>query len=513
MLQPDTAVAEPRADSKWLILSVLAAALFMINLDVTIVNVALPGIMDGLEASLADGEWVLNIYILVFAVLLITMGRLGDIYGRRKLFIAGLVVFTGASLLCGLAPGIEWLIAARALQAGGGAAMMPATLSILNVTFHGGQRGLAMGIWGASAGAAAALGPVIGGALVEGFGWQWVFLVNLPIGIGALAAARRLIPESKAPGAGRALDIPGILAALVVLGALTYALVEGQAFGWTSPLVIGLFIVSLISLVSFIAIEARSRAPLIDLGLFRKPSFSAGNVLGLLSMFCLVGAVFLSVMYLQLVREFSPLTAGLMLLPLPLGLTAVSPLAGRAADYIPMRWIMAGGALLVAGAFYLLGRLGLDTGAVMIMLPLGLAGLGLGLLTAPLTAAVMGSAPLEWSGAASGVLTTMRQVGAVLGVAALGAVLQFRLVENLRGFFDGVPFMPQSAKDAILEGVSRGGMSGAAFQDAPSFLHDLIAQVMREQFVGAISSAMTVAMFVAAAGAIVALFIDYRPVK
>ncbi len=503
----------PRTHHKWLVLAVLSAALFMINLDVTIVNIALPGIMDGLAASLADAEWVLNIYVLVFAVFLITMGRLGDIFGRRKLFISGLAIFTAASLLCGLATGIEWLVAARALQAAGGAAMMPATLSILNVIFHGGQRGLAMGIWGASAGAAAALGPIIGGILVGSLGWQWVFLVNIPIGLAALVAAKKLVPESVEPGAGRRIDVPGIVSASAGLGALTYALVEGQAYGWTSPLIIGLFIFSLLAFVGFVIIEAKSPAPLIELSLFRNVTFTSGNFLGLLLMFCLVGAIFLTVMYLQLVREFSPMTTGLLLLPLPLALMIVSPLAGRLADHIPMRWVMVTGMLLVVAAFFFMRQFDLETGTWAIILPLAAAGVGMGMVMAPLGAVVMGSAPVAKSGAASGVLTTMRQVGAITGISVLGAVLQFQLVANLWEFFLHIPFMPQSAKDAMLEAVSRGGMSGVVLEDTPSFLQDLIAQVMREEFVGALSAAMTVAMVVAVAGAVTALFIGYKPVK
>ncbi|PPD58768.1 DHA2 family efflux MFS transporter permease subunit [Dehalogenimonas etheniformans] len=499
--------------SKWLILAVLSAALFMINLDVTIVNIALPDIMDKLSASLADGEWILNAYVLVFAVLLITMGRLGDMFGRKKLFTGGLALFTGASLLCGLAPGIEWLITARVLQAAGGAAMMPATLSILNITFHRGQRGLAMGIWGASAGAAAALGPLIGGLLVGSLGWQWIFLVNLPIGLAALVAARRIIPESSDPDAGKRIDFAGIVTASLALGTLTYALVEGQSFGWTSPVILGLFGISLLAGVAFIVAEAKSAAPLIELSLFRNLSFSAGNILGLLLMFCLVGGIFLSVMYLQMVRQFTPMHAGLLVLPLPLALMIISPLAGRLADHVPMRWAMSAGMLIVAGAFFFLKQFGMNTGWVMIALPMAGAGIGLGLVMAPLGTVVMGSAPVANSGAASGVLTTMRQVGATLGISALGAVLQFQLVANLTYLFGYIPFMPQSAKDAMLEAVSKGGMTGASFSDAPSFLQELIGQIMREQFNGAISTAMTVTMFVAAAGAAVALFINYKPSK
>jgi EmrB/QacA subfamily drug resistance transporter len=499
--------------SKWLVLAVLSTALFMINLDVTIVNIALPDIMDKLSASLADAEWVLNVYVMVFAVLLITMGRLGDMFGRKRLFTGGLTVFTISSLLCALAPGIEWLIAARALQAIGGAAMMPATLSILNVTFHGGRRGLAMGIWGASAGAAAALGPLIGGILVTNLGWQWVFLVNLPIGLVALVAAGKIITESKDPGSGENIDVPGIVAASVGLGTMVYTLVEGQSFGWTSPVTIGLFVASVFSFIAFIIIESKSPAPLIELSLFRNISFTAGNVVGLLMMFCLVGMIFLLVMYLQLVRQFSPMHAGLLVLPLPLTLMIISPFAGKLADHIQMRWVMAAGMLIVAGCLYFLRQLGLDTVWWRVVLPLTGTGLGLGLVMAPLGTVVMSSAPVATSGAASGILTTMRQVGATLGVAALGAVLQFQMVANLTNLFSYIPFMPQSAKDAMLEAVSKGGMTGVSFSDAPSFLQDLIGQIMREQFSGAISTAFTVAMLVAVVGGLAALLINYHPQK
>ncbi|MEN8614162.1 DHA2 family efflux MFS transporter permease subunit [Dehalogenimonas sp. THU2] len=504
-------MTEPRKFNKWHVLAVISAALFMINLDVTIVNIALPSIMERLAASLADAEWVLNVYILIFAVLLITMGRLGDIFGRKRLFTGGLVLFTVASLLCGLAPSIEWLIGARALQAIGGAAMMPATLSILNVTFHGGQRGLAMGIWGATAGAAAALGPIIGGLLVGGPGWEWVFLVNLPVGILALAAAVKIVPETKDPGTSRRIDVPGILAASVGLGTLTYALVEGQAFGWTSPLILSLFGVSLAALILFVFIEAGSPTPLIELNLFRNLSFSAGNFLGLIVMFSLVGTIFLSVMYLQAVRDYSPMTTGLIVLPMPLALMVISPIAGRLADYIRMRWLMSAGMLMVALALSLLSQVTPEIDGRMLAWPLGLAGLGLGLVMAPLGAVVMASVPVARSGAASGVLTTMRQTGAVLGIAVLGAVLQFHMVNNLRLFFAGIPFMPQEAKDAIIEGVSKGGMGAVATVNAPSFLQTLIAEVMTEQFTLALSSAMTVAMYVCIGGAVVALFINHRP--
>ncbi|AKG53080.1 hypothetical protein DGWBC_0395 [Dehalogenimonas sp. WBC-2] len=500
-----------RVYNKWAVLVVLATALFMINLDVTIVNIALPSLMDDLSASLADAEWVLNAYVLVFAVLLITLGRLGDLFGRKRFFVGGLILFTSASLLCGLAPSISWLVAARGLQAVGGAAMMPATLSILNVTFQGGQRGMAMGIWGAVAGAASALGPIIGGLLVDGFGWQSVFLVNIPIGLAAVYATLKMVPESREPTASRRIDFPGIVTASVALGSLTYALVEGQAYGWSSPLILGLFGLAAAAMMAFIIIERKAAAPLIDLKLFRNVSFSAGNFLGMLLMFGLIGIVFLLVLYLQVVRGYSAIETGLTVLPMPLTLMVVAPLAGRLTDRINMRFVLSAGMLLVAVALYFLSQITPETTRQALIIPLMIAGMGMGLVMAPLGAVVMASAPVNKSGAASGILTTLRQVGATLGISVLGAVLQFKLVDNLTTFFASIPFMPQSAKDAIIEGVSQGGMGGAVTADAPDYLQALIAQVMSEQFTRALSSAMTVAMFICIGGAAVALLINYHP--
>ena len=508
-----SAVALTRQTNKWAVLIILSTALFMVNLDVTIVNIALPSIMEQLPASLSGAEWVLNAYVLVFAVLLVTLGRMGDIFGRKRLFISGLAVFTAASFACGVAPDIGWLIGSRVVQAIGGAAMMPATLSILNVCFQSGHRGLAIGIWGASAGAAAALGPIIGGLLVGSLGWGWVFLVNIPIGLAAFIAAVKIVPESADPDASRSLDWPGIATATLVLGTLSFALIEGQAFGWTSPLILALFAVALLGAGAFLLVETRARVPLVPVSFFRNISFTAGNILGLIVMFNLVGVIFLSVMYLQAVRDYPPMESGLIILPLPLALMIVSPLAGRLADRLQMRFLLAAGMVMVALGMSFLSQIQPDTPGRAMSWPLGLTGIGLGLVMAPLSSIVMASAPVTRSGTASGILTTMRQTGATLGITVLGAVLQFNMVNNLRIFFERIPFMPQSAKDAILEGVSHHGMGGAVTSEAPEYLKLLIGQVMTEQFTQAAVTAIEVAMWVALVGAAVALAINYHPKK
>ena len=328
---------------KWAILLVICLPLFMMLLDVTIVNIALPHIMSAFNVSLSSIEWVMNIYVLVFAVLLLTLGKLGDLFGRKLLFIIGLGIFTVASLMCGLAPNYTFLLVARGIQAMGGAAMMPATLSILNVEFGESGRGLALGIWGAVAGAANALGPIIGGALVDAYSWHWIFLVNIPVGIIAFIAAIMIVRESTDAKATRYIDIPGVLTASAALFCLTYALVEGQSYGWTSATILSLFTVSVLSFIAFIFIELRTSSPLIQLHLFRNRTFTMGNIIGLVIMFGLIGVIFLLVLFLQIVLGFSAIKAGLTLLPLPLVMMVVAPNAGRLTDKIGGRWLLFAG--------------------------------------------------------------------------------------------------------------------------------------------------------------------------
>jgi EmrB/QacA subfamily drug resistance transporter len=513
-------MSDPRSPnpSKWLVLAVLAVALFMMNLDVTIVNIALPHIMTGLKASLSDAEWVINVYILVFAVSLITMGRLGDIFGRKRFFLMGLVLFTVSSFVCGLAGNIGLLIAARALQGFGGAAMMPATLSLLNVAFKDGQRGQAMGVWGAVSGAASALGPIIGGALVDKFSWGSIFLVNVPFGILALVAGARIIGESTEPNASRRIDWPGILSASVGLFCLTFALVEGQKYGWGSALIVSLFVAAFLGLMLFVIIERRSRAPLIELSLFRKVNFSAGNVLSSLLMFGLIGIIFLLVLFLQAVLGFSAIKTGLVLLPMPVAVMFAAPLAGRVAERSWVRWVLAGGMLLTAIAVYLFAHLSPTTTWQSLVLPLVLAGIGMGLVMAPTNTVVMASAPVEKSGAASGIMTTTRQVGALLGVAVLGAVLQSQLVTNLTRALSNVAGLPAPVKAAIIDAINKGGAtSGMNMAGVPAGAQAEIGQMFAAQFAASLNSAMKVAVIFCLAGAVVALFVrgtstDKQPV-
>lgn len=317
---------------KWWVLIITCVPLFMMLLDATIVNIALPHIMDNFDTCISSAEWVINAYVLAFAVLVITGGKVGDIYGRKLMFLSGIAVFTLSSLLCGLAPSINLLIGARVLQAIGGAMMMPATLSLLNVAFGESGRGMALGIWGAVAGIASALGPIIGGALVDAYSWRLIFLINIPVGIIALIAAIFIISESKDPRAEKRIDVFGILTISAALFCLTFALVEGQKYGWGSGLIVGLFIASFVSFIAFILIERKMPAPLIRLQLFRNPTFSAGNTVGLILMLGLLSILFLLVLFLQIVLGFSAIKTGLILLPMPGVIMIVAPISGRLSD-------------------------------------------------------------------------------------------------------------------------------------------------------------------------------------
>ena len=497
---------------RWWVLVVISIALFMAFLDATIVNIALPHIMDAFSENISSVEWVLNAYVLVFAALLITLGKLGDLFGRKRLFLSGLGLFTVASLLCGISPNNAFLVGARAIQAIGGAAMMPATLSILNVTFSERDRGLALGIWGAVAGAANALGPVIGGVLVDAYSWRLIFLVNLPVGIIALVAGIMIVRESRAPNARRFIDYPGVVASSLALFCLTYALVEGQHYGWSSPTIIGLFAASLIGLIAFILVERRSPSPLMPLGFFRDATFSAGNAIGLLVMFGLLGILFLLSLFLQLVLGFSATKAGLTIIPMPVVMIFVAPVAGKLSDRIGGRWLLFLGMLIAALGIFLMSGLSVATTQQSLILPLAVCGVGMGLVMAPLTAVVMESAPVEESGSAAGILATMRQVGTVLGISVMGALLQNRLVSNLTTELGRLPQIPSVIRDKIVAGLASGSLvtGPANVSSLPAAIRDMMVRLFHEQFALSLNWTMKVSMLVLVFGAFIALFVRAR---
>jgi EmrB/QacA subfamily drug resistance transporter len=495
---------------KWFILGTISVALFMILLDVTIVNIAIPHIMTALKVSLSSIEWVINVYTLVFAVLLLTLGKLGDLFGRRRLFLIGLAIFTLSSLGCSLSPNFTFLLISRGIQAIGGAAMMPATLSILNVEFGQKQRGLALGIWGAVAGAANALGPIIGGALVDAFSWRYIFIINVPIGIAAFIVTILIVRESTDPNANRRIDIPGVIIISLALFCLTYALVEGQKYGWTSATILGLFAVALIGLIVFVIIELKRSSPLAQLRLFRNRTFAAGNVVALVVMVGLIGVIFLLVLFLQLVLGFSAIKAGLTILPLPLVIIAVAPFAGRLTDRIGGRWILFSGTLITAIGMYMMSDLSSGTSEMSLIFPLAICGLGMGLIMAPVTTVVMASTPIQQSGMGAGILSTMRQVGAVMGISVMGAILQSQLVGNVTNALSQIPQLPETIRNQIAQGLTSGGISLGGVNipgNIPGPIQAQLTALFKTEFSNSLNTAMKVGIVILLVGTVASLFV------
>ena len=420
-------VSFPDSPRRWWSLAALAFSLFMIYLDTTVVNVALPAIQADLHVTLAELEWTVNAYTLAFAVLLLSGGKLADLLGRRRIFLAGLVVFTSSSLLCGLATGGAILIAARAVQGAGAALMLPSTLSIISVTFHPRERGTAFGVWAASSGIGAALGPLVGGALVEGIDWRWIFFVNVPVGVVGFVAARVFVPESRDPSLEQRLDLPGLATSGIGLFALTFALVEGNRYGWSSALILGCFVCAGLALAAFVVIEARSRLPMLNLGLFRRGAFAGANVVSLLSFLALFGVFFFVSIYLQRILGYSALETGATFLPMSVLVAISVPIAGKLTDRFGPRWPMTTGMALLALGLLSQSRLGAHSTFWDLLPGLVLAGIGTGFTIAPGNAAVLGNAPDAMAGVASAVVNTFRQTGGALGVAIMGAIVASRI--------------------------------------------------------------------------------------
>jgi EmrB/QacA subfamily drug resistance transporter len=408
---------------KWWTLAAVAFGLFMIMLDNTVVNVALPSMQRALHIDRAELEWVVNAYALTFGVLLLTGGKLADLLGRRRIFIAGLVIFTASSLACGLANGPEVLIASRTIQGIGAALMNPATLSIISATFPPRQRGAAIGIWAGVSAMALAIGPLVGGVLTEKINWSWIFFVNVPIGVIGIAAARIFIDESRDTSQEQALDLPGLVSSAIGLFALTYALISTNHHAWTSGRVLSLFALAALALSVFVVLELRQRLPMLDLSLFRDPTFAGANGVMLLVGLAMFGIFFFNSLFLQNILGYSAIETGATFLPMTVLIILVAPTAGKLSDRIGSRWLMGFGMLLVTGSLLVFSTLDMGSTFWNILPGLLIGGFGMALVMTPTTAAAMGSVPVAKAGVGSAVINSMRQVGGSLGIAVMGAVV------------------------------------------------------------------------------------------
>ena len=420
----------------WLVLVVLTTGFFMILLDTTIVNVAIPAMSTALNTTLDQILWVLNAYILVYAVLLITAGRLGDLFGQRTIFAIGLFVFTVASALCGFSQNPTQLIAARILQGVGGALLTPQTLAILTSIFPPERRGAAFGIWGGVAGLATVAGPTIGGALITYIDWRWIFFINVPIGIAALVATFAIIPDLR-PGRHHGWDLVGILIATTGLFGIVFGLIEGERYQWgqiesypiTIPEVIG---AGAVLIVLFIIWERFQAEPLVPLSLFADRNFAVANWISAAISFGMLSMFLPFTIYLQSARGFSALAAGLTLAPMSLTSMVTAPFAGRFADRVGGKYIlMAGISLFTIGMGSIAFVAGPDSTWINFLAPAIVAGLGIGMTFAPMTTVAMRNIEPRVAGSASGVLNTIRQLGAAIGSAVIGALLQNQLATTL----------------------------------------------------------------------------------
>ncbi|HEY0279251.1 MAG TPA: MFS transporter [Solirubrobacterales bacterium] len=411
----------PDHDRRWLVLAICCLSLLLVSMDVTIVNVALPSIHRDLDASLGELQWVLDAYSLVIACLLMLSGSMADRLGRKRVFIVGLVVFTAGSALCAAAPSLELLIAARVLQAIGGSMLNPVAMSIIRNVFHDPkERAQAIGMWGAVIGISAALGPVLGGVLVDGPGWRYVFLINVPIGIAALGLTARYVPESRAAKARR-VDPVGQVLVIVCLATLVYGIIEGNGHGWASAEILGCFAVAIASAAALVAYERRRIEPLIETRFFRSIPFSGATVAALCAFAGLGGFLFLGTLYLQSARGYSALEAGLFSLPTALMMLLLAPLSGRIVGSRGARWPMVlAGVCLTVGPLLLVG-LSLETPVALLLTAFLLRGAGMGLANPPISTAAISGMPADQAGVAGGIASTARQVGFALGVAIVGA--------------------------------------------------------------------------------------------
>jgi EmrB/QacA subfamily drug resistance transporter len=478
---------------KWWTLLAVCVATFMLLLDSTVVNVALPDIQRDLDASLSSLQWVVDAYSLTLAAFMLTAGSFADRIGRRRIFSAGFAVFTVASLLCGISGNATLLNLARALQGVGGAAMFATSLALIAQEFVGRERGTAIGAWGATIGSAVAIGPLVGGALTEGLGWEWIFFVNVPIGIAAIALTSAKLANLRAPDPAP-IDWPGLATFSLGLFALIYGLIRGNPDGWSSPQIVGSLVAAGILLVAFVTIEKRTDHAMLDLSLFRKPAFAGVSIVAA-SLSAGMFAMFLYVtLYVQDVLGYSPLGAGLRFLPLTLLSFFVAPVAGQLSARLPVRLLLGVGLALVGFALVLMHGVALGDDWTTLLAGFLVAGAGIGLVNPGIASTAIGVVAPAKAGMASGINNTFRQVGIATGVAALGAVFQAQISSKLSEL---APHAPPGLSDA----VASGGMQ-AAVQASPPGARAQLATAANQAFISGFNEILLIGATIAFAGAV-----------
>jgi EmrB/QacA subfamily drug resistance transporter len=478
---------------RWWTLGAMCFALFMIMLDNTVTNVALPSIQRDFDASLSALEWTINAYTLTFAVLLVTGGRLGDIFGRRRVFLIGVAIFATASFTIGFAPSDGFLVASRAVQGVGAALMMPGTLSIISHAFPPRERGKAIGIWAGVSAIALAIGPLVGGWLTEDVSWRAIFFLNVPVAVGAIAITLFAAEESRDDTVDRRLDYPGIATLTISLTALVLGLVEGNAWGWGSARIVGLFALAVVAMAAFVAIERRSAAPVVDFAFFRSRQFVAANAVAFLVTFAMFAMFFFLALYMQNILGYSPLETGVRFLPTTLIVMVAGPIAGRLSDRVGPRWLIAGGLVLIAAALAWQSRITVDTSFGYLLPAFMVMGAGIGLVMSPMSAAVMNAVDRSKAGVASGTLSMFRMVGGTFGVAALGALVAAVGRSDLE---KSLPDVGARTREQMVDGLG----SGAGLEHASAH----VQAAANSAFVDALGTGLIVSASAALVGALLA---------
>jgi EmrB/QacA subfamily drug resistance transporter len=508
----------PKDPRRWLTLAAVNFALFMALLDITVVNVALPSIAQDFKTSFSELQWVIDTYALVLASLILTMAKLGDLFGRKRLFILGLVIFSGASLACALSQNVTQLQIARAVQGVGGAILSPIAAAIISATFWGPELGTAFGIYGGVSGVALIAGPIIGGLLVKYVNWQSVFLINVPIGVIGIIAAIFVIRESRNVGAKRYIDILGVLLSIGTLFSLTLALIKGADWGWTSTRTLGWFAASAVLFVLFLIAETvqkrRGLDAMMDLGLFRVPTFSATAVVTIIVSFVYAGLLLILALLFQNVLGYDALGTGLRYIPFVIGSIIIAPLVGANADRLGPKVVFVGGLAGMGIGFWLMTRITPASDWDALLPGLFVAGLGGAAIQAQLTNVAIASAPRESAGLASGVSATMRQTGSSLGIALLGAIFTSRYGHYLPQELAAAQVPPDFARQLVGGIAGNVSFAGRVPPGVPQQFASTVQQATHTAFIYSFNDAVRFCVVTIAVGIIVSfLFIRRKDMQ
>ncbi len=498
-------------DRKWWTLIAVSVAIFMLLLDITVVNVALPTIHRALHSTFADLQWVVDAYSLTLAAFLLTAGSLADLLGRKRVFTVGLIVFTVSSALCGLSGSPLELNLARGVQGIGGAIMFATSLALIAQAFQGRERGVAFGVFGAVTGAAVAVGPLVGGVITSAFGWQWIFFVNVPIGVAAVVITVTQVAESRDPQATH-IDWAGFVTFSGALFMLVYALVRGNVLGWGSVQIITLLVGSVVLLGLFFLAETIQERPMLDLSLFRCPAFVGASVVAF-SISASIFAMFLyQTLYIQTLLGYGPLAAGLRFLPITLMAFVFAPLSGRLSVRIQIRLLLGGGLLLIGLGLLLQARVSAGSAWTVLIPGFLIGGAGIGLVNPALASAAVGVVPPERSGMASGINSTFRQVGIATGIAGLGAVFQHQVTQRTVAALSSAPHGAQilaTTRGALAGALQAGGVS-AIGPSLPASARVSLTHAYQTGFTSAFSEITIIAAIIALVGSALA-FVLVRP--